>query len=60
MDIHLQYFQQKPQMVQFQYLDSPFVKRPKSDNLHKGLLNSLSVIGVEKLIHISMDGTNVD
>ena len=51
MDIHLQYFNEETEMVESRYLDSAFVKRPNSDNhLLKELLNSLLVIGVEKLI----------
>ena len=60
MDIHLRYFNEETQMVESRYLDSPFVKRPNSDNLHNELLNSLSMVGAEKLIQISMDGPNVN
>ena len=60
MDIHLRYFNEETQMVESRYFDSPFVKRPNSDNLHNELLNSLSVVDVGKLIQISMDGPNVN
>ena len=43
MDIHLRYFNEETQMVESRYLDSPFVKRPNSGNLHNELLNSLSL-----------------
>ena len=60
MDIHLRYFNEETQMVESRYLDSPFVKRPNSGNLHNELLNSLSMVGAEKLIQISMDGPNLN
>ena len=59
MDMHLRYFNEETQMVETQYLDSPYIKRPSSDNLHQELLNPLSVTGVKRLIQISMDDPNV-
>ena len=60
MDIGLRYFNGDTGLVETKYFDSAFLKHPNCENLHEKLLQSLSDLKLEKLLQISMDGTNVN
>ena len=60
MDIGLRYFNDDTGLVETKYFDSAFLKRLNSENLHEKLLQSLSDLKLEKLLQISMDGSNVN
>ena len=60
MDIHIRYFDCNKNIVETNYFDSCFLKRPNSLNLHDCLFKSFDSLDISKLIQVSMDGPNTN
>ena len=60
MDVHTRFWNNDQGLVETHYYDSEFLRHPNAENLLSCLTDSIHHLDSDKLLHLAMDGPNVN